>query len=115
MKSVFGIAHSGLCASTASRRGEPGGGVRGSRSSSGIARDGTGSVSAMRTADTAPDTNVSAATSHIAACQSEHVGRHAGDERADGVAEIAPEAIDTDRGRAPRWRGDVADPARSVG
>ena len=41
--------------------------------------------------------------------QPEGVGDDAGEQRADRVAEIAPESIDADRGRAPRRVRDVAD------
>ena len=62
----------------------------------------------MRSATTSPDAKVSAATIHMAA-EAERVGGHAGEQRADGVAEVAPEPVDADRRRAPRRVRDVAD------
>lgn len=64
-------AYSGLRVSTASHPGEGGFGFPGSTPPFGKADegcdDGTGTVSAMRTADTTPDAKVSAAITHIAA------------------------------------------------
>jgi hypothetical protein len=41
--------------------------------------------------------------------KTESVSRDPGNDGADGVAKIAPEAVDTDCGRSPRWLGDIAD------
>ena len=41
--------------------------------------------------------------------KTERVGGKAGEQRADGVAEIAPETVDADGRRAPRGMDDIAD------
>ena len=50
-----------------------------------------------------------AATTQIAGADAPEVGQHSGEQRADGEAEVAPEAVDADGAGAPGGVGDVAD------
>lgn len=60
----------------------------------------------MSTATTAPDRNVSAAIDPVAHRHPEDIGDDARRERADGITEVAPEALDAERTGAPgRMRG----------
>jgi hypothetical protein len=62
----------------------------------------------MRNAARPPDANVSAAMVHVAA-SSPKASATAGEERAHGVAQVAPQAVHAHGGSAPRRMGYIAD------